>query len=140
MNKKHSQRVHAKRRAFERFGIQLNRKDLFKIGEAIRKNKAQLLERQSKRVTMFLFPDGWEKIKTPFKVAYDGKRHQIMTVIPYKVSRSESETSKVKEKSNGTTYIVTGRTMQHMLTRTSGGSVSILRRMRGLDERNWGRH
>ena len=76
--KKQNQVFHAKRRAAERFGIELN-KDLRKrIIRMIQTGRAQFVERYSHRRSRFIFKvDG---VKMP--VIYDKVRHTLATVLP----------------------------------------------------------
>lgn len=78
VSKKTCQRIHAKRRALERHGLQLNRFDLFEMVKLIQGQKAEFVERQSLRVTVWRVPWGDRKLK----VVYDKVRKNIVTVLP----------------------------------------------------------
>ena len=72
------QEMHAKKRAFQRFGMYLNTETLIK---EIQENKLQFIESQSNRVTV------WRKIdkedELDIVIIYDKKRKQVVTVMPY---------------------------------------------------------
>lgn len=108
MSKKLNQRKHAKRRAFERFNVSLNRKDLIRMVDAIHKNRAVVVEKQSHRITVFLFPNGWDKVTNAFRVVYDRKRKTIVTLLPPKQDFSvmKRRKSEVEEESHGSITVV----------------------------------
>ncbi len=70
------QSIHAKRRANERFGINLNSEQLVK---EIQDQKLTFLTRQSNRVTL------WRKKEDDLDivVVYDSNTKEIVTVMPY---------------------------------------------------------
>lgn len=78
MDKKTSERIHAKRRALQRYNLDFTKKvrNLLKI--KIRNNKGKFLYRQSRRVTV------WEvdHENTKLKVVYDTLRGEIITFLP----------------------------------------------------------
>lgn len=74
-SKKKCQTFHARRRAEQRFGIQLNIDEAVK---AIQNGNAKLIERQSLRVTVWLVEQDGKK----FPVVYDKQRQSIATVLP----------------------------------------------------------
>lgn len=80
MTKSRSEREHAKKRAFERYGLILNREDLMIIADLIRQNKACLIYRSSRRITV------WQLSykSTEVVLVYDKFRHEIVTFLPLK--------------------------------------------------------
>lgn len=76
--KSQSQKIHAKKRAFERYGLMLNRADLMELVNKIHNNSATLLEKQSHRVRVFLVE--CKGIKVP--VVYDNQRKTIVSFLP----------------------------------------------------------
>jgi len=77
--KRINQRKHAKQRAAERYGLELNRKDLADMSRDIKCGKASLIEQTSNRVGVYLlYKDG-----RMFKVVYDKKRDTIVTFLPH---------------------------------------------------------
>jgi hypothetical protein len=78
LTKAQSQRAHAKRRAEERYGLSLNRNGQDEIVRKIQYGEAELVERQSNRVTIWkvCFQNTW------IKVVYDSSRHTIASVLP----------------------------------------------------------
>ena len=79
-----AQRIHAKRRGFERYGIVLNQQSYWTLALTIRNssngktNNARFVDRQSNRVTRWFVKhqSRW------FPVVYDSKRKTIVTVLP----------------------------------------------------------
>jgi len=79
MNKKKSQLKHAKKRAFERLGINLTKKLREEIRGKIKKQKdAKFLYRTSLRVSIWEVKHG----DNIFRVVYDKKRKNIVTFLP----------------------------------------------------------
>lgn len=78
MTKKESIRVHAKRRFVERAGVELTKALRRNLVASIRSGKAEFVERQSHRVTLFRVPVGAEKRV----VVYDKTRGEIVTLLP----------------------------------------------------------
>ena len=76
--KKTAQNVHAKRRAQERHGLQLNKRALREIVEQIRSNKARFIVRSSHRAKVFAVMVNGKEIA----VVYDNKSHTIVTFLP----------------------------------------------------------
>ena len=78
MTKKISEEIHAKKRALERYDLNLTPELLGYFRGHIKKNKGRFIERQSRRVTI------WEVDKdgVTYKVAYDSKRHTIISFLP----------------------------------------------------------
>lgn len=77
-SKKKSQKKHAKRRAFERYGIVLNEDELKQIASYIRKGKADLIRKRSNRVSVYMVR--WKDKSYP--VVYDRLRRTIVTFLP----------------------------------------------------------
>jgi hypothetical protein len=73
-----AQRRHAKRRALERLGVQLNHHDLAEIVEQIRERRSRFIERQSCRVAIHEVQHAGQT----FVVAYDKLRRTVATVMP----------------------------------------------------------
>lgn len=90
MNKKKAQRIHAKTRAWQRYGIILNRDDLFAIVRMIQSQRATqrdnsesdnsvlFLERKSNRITIYQV----KYLTHNLVVAYDKERHSIASFLP----------------------------------------------------------
>jgi hypothetical protein len=87
-DKARAQTKHAKRRAFERYGVELNRHQLRELADLIRTGKAEFVEKQSHRVSVFRVPIG----DTTARVVYDRQRKTIVTFLP--PERSEAATSR----------------------------------------------
>lgn len=87
MSKTIAQRIHAKRRASERYGLDLNKEKYDQLCEFAR--SATVLERQSNRLTVRrIMMDG-----SPIRVVYDASRHQIVTFLPQKRRDFEDDLS-----------------------------------------------
>lgn len=78
ISKKTSERMHAKKRAQERYGLNLTKEVRRNIRDKIRKNDGKFLERQSRRVT--LWEVEYDCVK--YKVVYDKLRGEIVTFLP----------------------------------------------------------
>lgn len=76
--KSKSQYQHAQKRFKERFGITFGHKMRNDIINIIKNGKAELIEKQSLRVSIWAV----EYENTHFKIVYDNKRHNIATVLP----------------------------------------------------------
>jgi len=77
-DKRICERIHAKRRALERYGLSLTTHNLKEIGEQIWIEKnAFFIRRQSQRVTL------WKVIyqNTSMYVVYDALRESVVTVL-----------------------------------------------------------
>lgn len=72
-----AQREHAKRRFWERHHLDVSDADLARMVHLIQTGKAEFRERQSNRVSV------WDVMfeGRPRRVAYDGHRHEIVTVL-----------------------------------------------------------
>lgn len=81
-DKTFAQRDHFKKRAKERYGLDINRflyKDLVSL---IQRGKAQLIERQSRRLAAFwLYLEG-ELSGHKMRVIYDNQRGTLVTALP----------------------------------------------------------
>ena len=86
--KSDAQRAHAKKRFKERYGIEFNRHMRREFVKLIQHNQCHFIERQSSRITV------WDLIYEGqvFRVVYDSKRQNIVTVIP-----DEKQAAKEKE-------------------------------------------
>jgi hypothetical protein len=78
VTKKSAQRKHARKRAKERYGIDLTRRDMRAIIRKIDNGKAEFIGRQSLRVTVWKAKYKEEDLT----FAYDNKRKTIVTVFP----------------------------------------------------------
>lgn len=78
LTKTQSERRHAKKRAFERYGLVLNKFDFQTIILRIQTNKAKFIERQTNRITI------WELTVHDIlcRVVYDKQRKQIVSFLP----------------------------------------------------------
>lgn len=74
-SKAHNQRVHAERRAIERFGVLL---DIPQAVKDIQSGKATFVERQSLRCTVWKITQQDKEMV----VVYDKNRKMIVTVLP----------------------------------------------------------
>lgn len=81
MKKSVCQRIHAKRRAEERYALELNRDDLRNIVQRIQQNQATHVEKQSHRVSVFDLT--YNNIDV--RVVYDKNRKTIVTFLPKEV-------------------------------------------------------
>ena len=88
--KTHKQREHAKKRALERYGLDLNRHAYREAVLAIQKGTAKLLKRQSRRVTIWAV-----KVQGRMcKVVYDSQRKTIVTFLPFRRKEPPMPTQK----------------------------------------------
>jgi len=78
MDKKQSERIHAKRRALERYDLNFTKTIRNQIKSKIQKNDGTFLYRQSRRVTVWQV--AYEDIL--LKVVYDTLRGEIVTFLP----------------------------------------------------------
>lgn len=69
---------HFKRRAKERYGLDINQKDLKRIIRMIQKGRCEILEKQSNRVTVYEVNYKGERMP----VAYDHNRGVPITALP----------------------------------------------------------
>jgi hypothetical protein len=77
-DKAQCQRIHAKKRAFERYGIVLNRPVLNGIIQDIQNNRATFIEKQSNAKSFWFVMVGEQKCR----VVYDKNRKTISTFLP----------------------------------------------------------
>jgi len=76
--KEDCQRLHAKRRALQRYGLVLGVKEQEEIIKLIQRGKAKFINRDSLRVTIFAV----EYEGKLLKVVYDGERKTLASVLP----------------------------------------------------------
>ena len=76
--KARQQTRHAKRRAFERYKLDLNDSDLLSLAKDIQNGRATHIFKQSQRVSIFRMMCK----NTDVQVVYDGQRKTIVTFIP----------------------------------------------------------
>ncbi len=69
---------HCKRRALERYGVMLSRRQIADLVSQIQTGKAKFIERQSHRVSKFLVHLGERDISC----IYDNKRKTLVTFLP----------------------------------------------------------
>lgn len=77
LRKEESQRIHARVRAAERFGLNLVRRDIEAIVTEIREGRAEFLGRLSNRLTVFRLRYG----EVDMKVVYDSSRKTLASVL-----------------------------------------------------------
>ncbi len=81
--KAHSQRTHFKKRALERYGVDVNRHLYREMVEMIQNGKAVFIERQTNRIAAF-----WLYLEKPpytgvkLRVIYDKERKTLVTALP----------------------------------------------------------
>ena len=78
MNKIKAQRIHAKNRFLERFGLYLNKSEYKDLITQIQTQKATCIGRDSNRITKWLVKYNNEQLIA----IYDKNRHQIVTFYP----------------------------------------------------------
>lgn len=78
MDKKLSQTLHAKKRAAERYGINLDKTTRRAIKEQISQGKSKFIEKQSNRISVHEVEIKGQQIK----VVYDKNRKNIVTILP----------------------------------------------------------
>jgi hypothetical protein len=94
-------RNHVRRRALERFGLQITTEDIEELNKSIQQNRARFVDRQSNNVTRWVVP--LKDISVG--VAYDKQRKCIRTVMPVEyltTSRISEEIKKLMEEDIGT--------------------------------------
>jgi hypothetical protein len=77
-NKLYAQRIHAKKRAIERYGLELNQEDFKKLNDLAR--SSPVIKRMSNRLTLRKMVFNEDVIR----VIYDSHRNQIVTFLPQK--------------------------------------------------------
>ena len=78
LSKKQCERLHARKRFFERYGLNFNNKIERLFLQIIKDGKARLVERQTNRVIIL---DVYYKLK-PYRIVFDKKRKAIITALP----------------------------------------------------------
>lgn len=78
ITKSTAQRLHAKRRAKQRYGLELKREDLAAIARQIQSGHSTCVAKQSVRVTIHRLE--WQG--TYFEVVYDRERKNVVTFLP----------------------------------------------------------
>lgn len=78
VSKAKAQQKHAKRRAYQRYGLWLHDDDIKNMVEQIQSGRATFVDRQSHRVTHWIV----EVEKKKIRVCYDKTRKQIITCLP----------------------------------------------------------
>jgi len=76
-NKRKNELDHAKRRAYERFGLILNHASMKEIVRMIKEGKSTAVKKESNRVVLHILEYQGKKIK----VAYDKNRGCLITVL-----------------------------------------------------------
>ena len=76
--KQKAERVHAKRRAKSRYGLDFTKEVRRSFKTIIQSNKAKFVLRQSRRVSVFEIPYD----NKTYKVVYDKLRGEIVTFLP----------------------------------------------------------
>jgi hypothetical protein len=77
-SKRLSLRRHAQRRAKERYGLLINKRERREIIGMIREEKASFIQRHSLRVSEFSV----SYMGRDVRVLYDKKRHELITFLP----------------------------------------------------------
>lgn len=84
-SKRECERIHAKTRAYQRYGLILNREKLQAVVRDIKTGKATFVEKQSLRVSVFdVLIEG-----QMCRVVYDRHRHEVVTFLPNEESSHE---------------------------------------------------
>lgn len=78
VNKSQAQRIHAKRRAEERYGLALNRQDLRDVADSIQRGDAVHVQTTSNRTSVHDVKHKGIKVR----VVYDRIRHNVVTFLP----------------------------------------------------------
>lgn len=82
-NKKHprkdkGQRIHFKKRLFERYGLNINREEMTDLVKQITDGKAYFVRKSTNRISIFIVTYQGKEIT----VAYDKGRKQVVSAIP----------------------------------------------------------
>lgn len=95
VKKKIGQRIHAKKRFMERYGLSVTTKDLGVMVSQIQNGQAEFIRRASTRVTI------WDILfeSKKMRVVYDRNTHNIVTVFPLNVHNAQKE--EVKDERTG---------------------------------------
>ena len=91
MDKKASQRIHAKRRAFQRYGLVFTKAVRNDVKARIKNNKGKFLYRQSRRISVWQIDYDNKQLK----VVYDTLRGEIVTFLPLDEITNGNEEYKV---------------------------------------------
>ncbi len=75
--KKQNQKIHAKKRALERFDLNLTNDDLIHIGAKIKKGESIYIRKMSNRVKLHQVEYNGQILK----VVYDKLRHQVVSFL-----------------------------------------------------------
>ncbi|HWR49899.1 MAG TPA: hypothetical protein VN428_02260, partial [Bryobacteraceae bacterium] len=73
-----SERIHAKRRCLERYGLNLNRHEYREVVQKIRDSKCEFVGRESLRLSHWRVEWGGQVLHA----VYDSKHHAIVTFLP----------------------------------------------------------
>lgn len=90
VSKKINQRIHTKKRAFERYGFELTTRDLKEISSLIQNSnhvRAIKLAKRTNRIS--LYKVHYKDVFIP--VAYDHHRHAVASVLPIEVLKKYEE-------------------------------------------------
>lgn len=87
VNKKKAERIHARRRAAERFHLDVTEEVRNLLKSKIKKGEGIFLYRNSRRVSVWSLSLN----EQTYKVVYDKQRKEIVTFLPYESTRTESE-------------------------------------------------
>lgn len=82
MSKLKAERIHAKRRFLERFGLELNRSEYADLVKQIQSGKAQFVSRSSNRITKWIVKYVGGGKNEQLIAVYDKMRHSIVTFYP----------------------------------------------------------
>ena len=78
MDKKKSERIHAKRRALERYDLDFTKKIRNQLLDKIKRSDGTFLFRQSRRVSVWEV----EHENKKYQIVYDRNRKEIVTFLP----------------------------------------------------------
>lgn len=84
-DKAKTQRIHARKRALQRYNIDINRNDIEEIIKKINSGEAKFIEKQSLRVSIWFVEIKGKKVK----VVYDKLRKTIASFLPIKERRTK---------------------------------------------------
>jgi hypothetical protein len=85
LTKLQAERRHFKRRIEQRYGLSLNRKDLYNLSEIIARGLAQLVKQESFRVSVYDVPFKNNRI---IRIVYDKMRKSVVTCLTINESGS----------------------------------------------------
>lgn len=89
MRKTKSQKIHFKRRFYDRVGVWLTKNDLAQISLMIKQGKATLVKRQSQRVTIWNMTYAEKNLNW----VYDSKTKNVVTVLYPEEKMNEKDTA-----------------------------------------------